>query len=187
VRDAVTFGSYPTFCSILFDCCCTYNGFRSAAAGVRSFIRYTRRKGDVDERFQAILDNLPPKPPRSRLEPYWELIRELRRRGRTYRDIAQLLAEKFEVAVSPSTVHDFVRVRTRPRQRSQQVELPAVEMPASETATVPDGANEATADVKERIEAIRRRPPPETTSKRRFEYDESAPLKLIPKSDQEIE
>jgi hypothetical protein len=142
----------------------------------------------VDERFQAILDNLPSKPPRSRLEPYWELIRELRRRGRTYRDIAQLLAEKFEVAVSPSTVHDFVRVRTRRRQRSQQVESPAAAAAVSETPPARIDGNAVTAtEISERIEAVRRRPPPEKAPRRRFEYDESAPLKLVPKSDQEIE
>ncbi|HWE00337.1 MAG TPA: hypothetical protein VG345_14905 [Bryobacteraceae bacterium] len=90
--------------------------------------------------------------------------------------------------MAPSTVHDFVRVRARRRQRPQQVELPAVETPESETATVSDGADDATADVvRERIEAVKRRPPPEKASKRRFEYDESAPLKLVPKSDQESE
>ena len=34
--------------------------------------------------FQDILDSLPEKPARSRLEPYRELIEELRRRGRTF-------------------------------------------------------------------------------------------------------
>jgi hypothetical protein len=67
----------------------------------------------MDKRFQAILDSLPPKLPRSRLEPYWELIRELRHRGRTYREIAQILADKCHVAVAASTVHDFVRARSK--------------------------------------------------------------------------
>jgi IS30 family transposase len=142
----------------------------------------------MDERFQAILDNLPPKPPRSRLEPYWDLIRELRRRGRTYRDIAQLLAEKFEVAVSPSTVHDFVRVRTRRRQRPPQVESIAGDAVASETPPPRMDGNAVTAtEISERIEAVRQRPAPEKASRRRFEYDESAPLKLVPKGDQEEE
>ena len=37
----------------------------------------------------AEIDNLPDKPPRSKLEPHHELIRELRRKGRTYREVAQ--------------------------------------------------------------------------------------------------
>jgi hypothetical protein len=36
-------------------------------------------------RLLAELSDLPPKPPRSKLEPHCELIRELRRKGRTYR------------------------------------------------------------------------------------------------------
>ncbi len=66
----------------------------------------------MDEKFRAILDGLPPKPPRSRLEPYWELISEMRNRGRTYREIAQVLDEHCRVSVAPSTVHGFVRARS---------------------------------------------------------------------------
>jgi hypothetical protein len=50
-------------------------------------------------RFKDIRDASPGKPPRSRLEPYRELIEELRRRGWTYRDIAHILAEKWQVQV----------------------------------------------------------------------------------------
>src|SRR6516162_4929908 len=51
-----------------------------------------RQAGFMDRKFEDILDTLPEKPPRSRLEPYRELIGELRKRGRTYRDIAGILA-----------------------------------------------------------------------------------------------
>jgi hypothetical protein len=51
----------------------------------------------MDDKFGGLLDSLPEKPPRSRLEPYSELIVELRRRGRTYREIARILAEKCKV------------------------------------------------------------------------------------------
>ena len=67
----------------------------------------------MDDRFRDILDSLPPKPPRSRLEPYAELINELRHRGTTYRNTAKILAEECQLEVSASTVHDFVRVRSR--------------------------------------------------------------------------
>jgi hypothetical protein len=72
----------------------------------------------MDDKFQDILDSLSEKPPRSRLQPYGELIDELRRRGRTYRDIAGILAEKCQLQVSVSTVHDFVRVRSRTTRKS---------------------------------------------------------------------
>src|ERR1700683_3509496 len=71
----------------------------------------------MDAKFRDILDALPHKPPRSRLEPYREFIEELRNRGRTYRDIAEILAEKCALQVTASGVHDFVRTRTRAKDR----------------------------------------------------------------------
>jgi hypothetical protein len=70
----------------------------------------------MDTNFKEILNGLPDKPPRSRLEPYRELIRELRRRGRTYRDIAHILAEKCQIQVTASGVHNFVRTRSGVKQ-----------------------------------------------------------------------
>lgn len=57
---------------------------------------------------EAILSDLvdlPPKPPRSKLEPHRELIRELRRKGRTYREVARLFRERLGLHVAPSTLH----------------------------------------------------------------------------------
>jgi len=48
----------------------------------------------MDAKLKKILDELPCKPPRSRLEPYREFIEELRGRGQTYREIAEILADK---------------------------------------------------------------------------------------------
>ena len=65
----------------------------------------------MDDRFQEILDGMPEKPPRSSLEPYRELINELRQRGRTYRDIAHILAEKCQLRAAASTVYRFLSKR----------------------------------------------------------------------------
>ena len=143
----------------------------------------------MDERFQAILDNLPPKQPRSRLEPYWELIREMRRRGRTYREIAHVLADKCHVTVAASTVHDFVQVRSKNRPRKSQAELPprakpeetSKPAPAEETAASGPASQD---DVRSRIEAVKRRPQPEKP-KRVFEYDENEPLRVARDNKQE--
>ena len=51
----------------------------------------------MDAKLQELLDGLPPKGPRSRLEPHLELIREMRKRGRSYREIAQFLAANFNL------------------------------------------------------------------------------------------
>ena len=65
----------------------------------------------MDEALQAILDSLPPKPGRSKLEPYSEFIRELRRRGRSYQEIAQILRDRCGVTTAVHSVYNFVRVR----------------------------------------------------------------------------
>ena len=75
---------------------------------------------------QSILESLPPKSPRSKLEPHRELIRELRRKGRTYREVAQLFHERLGLYVAPSTLHSFVKVRAKHRKRTQ-FELPPLE------------------------------------------------------------
>jgi len=49
----------------------------------------------------------------SKLEPYAELIRSLRQRRWTYRQITDALRTQFRVVVAPSTVFAFVKVRAR--------------------------------------------------------------------------
>jgi hypothetical protein len=75
---------------------------------------------------QSILESLPPKSPRSKLEPHRELIRELRRKGRTYREVARLFHERLGLHVAPSTLHSFVKVRAKHQKRTQ-FELPPLE------------------------------------------------------------
>ena len=65
----------------------------------------------MDAKFQAILDSLPPKLPRSKLDPYADLIRELRKRERSYREIAGLLKERCGLNVGVHTLYSFVRTR----------------------------------------------------------------------------
>jgi hypothetical protein len=67
----------------------------------------------VEDKFQDILNRVTRKSGPSRLEPYAELIDELRLRGHTYRDIASILAESCQFQTSKSTLNDFVLVRSR--------------------------------------------------------------------------
>ena len=71
----------------------------------------------MDAKFEAILNSLPFKEPRSSLEPYGELITEMRKRGHSYREIAQVLAETCGLQVGTSTVNDFVLSRKRSKSR----------------------------------------------------------------------
>jgi hypothetical protein len=70
---------------------------------------------------------------RSKLEPYAELIRGLRQRRWTYRQITGALHRQFGVVVAPSTVFAFVKVRAR-RKAGFVLPAPAV------TACDPNGA-----------------------------------------------
>jgi len=49
----------------------------------------------MENTLQAILDSLPPPRRRSKLDPYAALIRALRARGRSYREIVTILRERW--------------------------------------------------------------------------------------------
>ena len=67
----------------------------------------------LDEQIADFLATADDRPPRSKLEPYADLIRGLRQRRWTYRKIAAALRERFGLATGKSSIHDFVRVRAR--------------------------------------------------------------------------
>jgi len=118
----------------------------------------------MDQAFQAILDNVPPKQP-APLEPYRDLIVEMRRRGQTYREIAQVLAANFNVHVELAAIHDLVRPRAVRKPRQRPVERrPEVVTPS----------------VRRRVETLLERPA--QTQGPVFEYDENEPLRLISNS-----
>lgn len=114
---------------------------------------------------QSILESLPPKSPRSKLEPHRELIRELRRKGRTYREVAQLFHERLGLYVAPSTLHSFVKVRAKHRKRTQ-FELPSVEPLDAQSQTLPS------------IAALKAKPILQRPRSARFVFRENEPLTL---------
>jgi len=136
----------------------------------------------VDAKCAAILESLPPKVPRSRLEPYRELIREMRRRGRTYREIAHVLGDRCQVQVTASAVHNFVSRRSRPKPPAAV--LPHLPEEAAESLASPmeaDGVlpTRPDPDVKQRIEGLKRRAVPAgRPTKPVFAYDENEPLRV---------
>jgi hypothetical protein len=137
----------------------------------------------MDAKFREILDALPNKPPRSRLEPYRELIEELRRRGRTYVDIAGILAEKCQVQVTASGVHDFVRTRSRMKRRStKQItsDPPKTTHASTGTGRVDSIQKPFTDDeVRRRIAALKARKPVVEPEPNGFQFDPTEPLRLI--------
>jgi hypothetical protein len=109
--------------------------------------------------------DLPPKPPRSKLEPHRDLIRELRRKGQTYRDVARLFQERLGLYVAPSTLHSFVKVRAKHRTRSQ-FELPPLEAAAADSSAL------------QRVTALRTKPAVPKAKPARFVFRENEPLTL---------
>ncbi len=124
----------------------------------------------MDANLQKVLDELPEKPPRSRLEPYREFIEQLRSRGRTYRDIADILAEKCAVKVTGSGVHDFVR--TRSRTKTRQAENGPTK-PNQHPA--PASSRE---EIQRKIAMLKARKTSDEPGVRAFDYDPEQPLTL---------
>src|SRR5438034_5098526 len=140
----------------------------------------------MDDSFQEILDSLPEKRSRSRLEPYGRLIDELLRRGWT-RGIAGILAEKCQLQVSIRTIHDFVRIRSRSKRTSPKHQAPEpsekmkVSTARAEGKTAEEQEIPPVDEVQQRIAALKQRPAPAQTGPKQFHYDPSEPLRLPPK------
>ena len=143
----------------------------------------------MDDNFQDILDSLPARPSRSRLEPYGGLIEELLRRSRTYREIARILAEKCQLQVSISTIHDFVRLRSRSKRNPSNRRAAASAEKMKVSIGRAEGKTRASAEeqeippvdeVHQRITALKLRPVPAQTNPEKFHYDPSEPLRLPP-------
>jgi hypothetical protein len=132
----------------------------------------------MDADLKRLLAELPSKPPRSRLEPYREFIEELRSRGRTYRDIAEILAEKCRVQVTASGIHDFVRTRSR-REKSQVIKTAksmrlSLTRPAENTLPKAPSSDE----VQRKIAELKARHSTTESVAKEFEYDADEPLRL---------
>jgi hypothetical protein len=133
----------------------------------------------MDTDLKKILAELPIKPPRSRLEPYREFIEELRSRGRTYRDIAEILAEKCTVQVTASGVHDFVRTRTRAKDRLAGRGAKSNPLPVSKPVAAEISSAAASSEqVQRKIAAVKARNTPAEPGPPAFEYDPDQPLRL---------
>ena len=144
----------------------------------------------MDRQTQDFVNSLGDHPMRSRLEPYYEFIRVLRRKRFPYRKIVTILQERYQIETSKSAVHDFLKVRrNHSLQAPEQVPPPSPAQtsglfsdPAEGAAigTLPSSAPSNKAEVYAHIEELKRRkrtPPP--PPKPRFHYEEGEPLRLI--------
>lgn len=137
----------------------------------------------MDEALQKLIEALPERPPRSKLEPHAEVIRELRKRRRTYQEIAAFFRQHLQLSVAPSTIHEFVKTRARRASRRETSPI-ALPEPAAVTATAQPVSAPAAADdgTRERIRSLRRQPSAKpATDTPRFAFDPQEPLVLDPK------
>src|ERR1700690_1145837 len=93
------------------------------------------------------------KPFRRKLEPFAEIIRELRRKRNSYREIQDKPREEHGISASRSTIFSFVKVRSKRRKFYAMAEGMA---PVSPTPALP--SSDAT-------DALRRKPIPKPEKK----------------------
>jgi len=138
--------------------------------------------GPVEDKFRDILSKVVKKSGRSRLEPYGELIDELRDRGLTYRDLSEIFTAELQFHVPRSTVNDFVRERARrrrntARQISRRVWIPTPIVP--KPMTLHTGPRPSDDDIRQRIAALKARKPAVVPAADGFYFDPTEPLRLI--------
>lgn len=139
----------------------------------------------MDEKFEAILNSLPAKEPRSRLEPFSELITEMRKRGHSYREITQVLKKACGLKVGTSTVNDFVLARSRSRAKLPRT-IETKKNKRALTGTYKDTkAQESNRRPQKELEGIAKtikelkdRPLKTHAKKLLFEYNPDEPLRL---------
>jgi hypothetical protein len=105
------------------------------------------------------------KPFQSKLEPVAQVIRDLRRHRKSYREIAQILRDEHGITVDRTTIWSFVKVRSNPRR---------VIVMADEATPVAMRSETRGFDA---IAALKAKPAP-VPKKPVFTYDEEKPLTL---------
>jgi len=126
----------------------------------------------MDAYLRELVAAVPAAPLRSKLEPYYDVIRELRRKRCTYQQVATFFTERLGIRVSPSTVHAFVAVRAK-RGRKSPYELPMIEAP--DRAESPPAQPSEVPDPISVLKARRPAPPQQAP---RFEFSDEEPLQL---------
>jgi hypothetical protein len=135
----------------------------------------------VNPELLRIYDGTPEDEPRSRLQPYCELILRWRRQGKSYRKICKLLTDKCGVRIGRTALNEFVQRRSRPRKSQPEVELEPetehTEQPAAPTKYTKLSPDE-TARQRALIQELRDKPVVVPKVRKRFVYDPDEPLIL---------
>jgi hypothetical protein len=127
---------------------------------------------------QRVADSVLEDEPRSRLEPYREVILRWRRQGRSYRRICKLLGDKFNLKVGRTALHEFVWRRSRPRNVVPELDIEQPTMLAPEPAQAAMPVPKLTAEERAaQIEFIRslNQPTLEEQPKQGWDFDLDKP------------
>jgi hypothetical protein len=143
-------------------------------------VRHKFKTGNaMDDKVRAILESIPKKRQRSKLEPYTDLIEHLRRRGHTYREIMGILAEKCGLNVVSSTLVRFRAAHSKEkRKRTKHQEARMTGSAGPPNIRVNISSNISDDGILKRIEALKQRPGKNEQPSKQFEYDPDQPLQL---------
>jgi len=127
-----------------------------------------------ETQIHALLQGMPGRASRSGLEPYRELVLEMRRRNFSYRQIAKLLIERCGFAISHSTIHDFIR---RHGTTTPLVKSGGGEDPQKPVSPGPNPERRCTdPQIRDRIAALKRQNPAPPAEAPGFRFDPTKPL-----------
>jgi hypothetical protein len=134
----------------------------------------------MNPELERIYESIPEDKPRSRLEPYRELILRWRRQGRTYHRIRQLLADQFNVQVAYAVLYRFIQTRFRPRkvQPEAQLQPEAAQTEQPVAPTITKLSLDEVAQQRALIQELRNTPVVVSEVRKRFVYDPDEPLIL---------
>ena len=116
------------------------------------------------------------------MEPYGELVDTLRDQGLTCRNIAALLAEKFQFVTSKSAVSRFLLARTRRRRNAARKLSRRVSgsTPATSKLLPQHSAQRWSDDeIRQKIADVKARKPVAEPAPDGFHYNPDEPLRLI--------
>jgi hypothetical protein len=90
----------------------------------------------LNEKIAAFLASVDVQHSRSKLEPYGELIRALRRKRWGYRRIAAALQEQFGVHAAASSIHSYLKFRAKRKPSACEL-APTINGPAIAPQAIP--------------------------------------------------
>jgi hypothetical protein len=148
----------------------------------------------MDPKLQEILNDLPDAVPRSKLEPYREFILRLRRQGRSFETIREILSTRCSLKVSHGNLVEFVQRRARPRTAiaAANPEQPPLDPVYRQPVEREERPSPTPRWTQEEIEAMRakarasaHKPTTEPKPPPLFHYDPTRPLTNRPPADKE--